>query len=54
MSHSSRVRGLKYYNTDNIHKHVAVALLASAWIEINVLDEGGNENGSRTPRECVD
>ena len=54
MSHSSWVRGLKYFSLIHIIIAIKVALLVSAWIEIFCLHWWFYMLYCRTPRECVD
>ena len=54
MSHSTRVRGLKYFFSDFIFSISEVALYTSAWIEISTASRPRQRKSSRTLHECVD
>ena len=54
MSHSTRVRGLKYQEIKPAGIKSQVALYTSAWIEIYFVHKGGAACVCRTLHECVD
>ena len=54
LSHSTRVRGLKYFYTSKNNRRRQVALYTSAWIEILYTSSALSMPSCRTLHECVD